>query len=316
MLTVVVPDEALRTALGTEPDVAAGRARLVTWDLAGDPPPGLDPAEVDVVVAPNSGMTPERFAPLHGMDGLRVVQLASAGYEHALGLVPDRVTLCNGRGVHDAGTAELAVGLLLAVQRGVVDAVRAMPEGRWEPRRRSSLADRRVMILGYGSIGSAVERRLAPFEVDVVRVASTRREHDGLVVHGVDELPALLPRVDAVVTVLPLTPSTEHLVDAAFLRALPDGAVVVNVGRGRVVDTEALLAETSSGRLRAALDVTDPEPLPPDHPLWSVPGVVVTPHLGGNTDATGPRLARLVARQVARLVAGEEPVNVVREPLT
>lgn len=311
MLTVLVPEAALAAAIH-DLEAVDGRVRVVVWDLAGDVPQGVPLADVDVVVAPSSGMTAARFARLAEMPRLRVLQLPSAGYEHALGHVPDGVTLCNGRGVHDAGTAELAVALLLASQRGIGDAVAAMADGRWEPRERRSLADRRVMILGYGSIGSAVERRLVPFEVDVVRVASSRREEDGALVHGVDELPALLPGVDAVVVVLPLTPSTERLVDAEVLRALPDGAVVVNVGRGGVVDTDALLAETSSGRLRAALDVTDPEPLPPDHPLWSVPGVIVTPHVGGYTDATGPRLADLVRRQVARLVEGREPLNVVR----
>ncbi|MBC7291374.1 MAG: dihydrofolate reductase, partial [Actinotalea sp.] len=182
------------------------------------------------------------------------------------------------------------------------------------PRERRSLADRRVMVLGHGSIGAAVARRLEPFEVDVVRVARTGRVEGGSTVHPVVDLPRLLPTVDAVVAVLPLSETTRGLLGADALAALPDGAVVVNVGRGAVVDTAALVDQVASGRLRAALDVVDPEPLPPDHPLWRLPGVVLTPHVGGYTDATVPRLAALVRRQVEALLAGAAPLNVVRWP--
>lgn len=298
--------------------VAAGvpdGARVVRWDVAG-PLAGsgspVAPEDVDVVVVPNYGASPTLLARLSDLPRLAVVQLPSAGYEHALPYVRDEVTVCNGRGVHDAGTAELAVALLLASQRGIDDAVRDAADGRWAPRLRSSLADRRVMVLGYGSIGAAVASRLRAFEVDVVPVASRARTDGSVRVHGIEEVHALLPGVDAVVVVLPLTGPTERLVDARFLGAMPDGALLVNVGRGRVVDTDALLAEVSAGRLRAALDVTDPEPLPVDHPLWHAPGVIVTPHVGGYTDATTPRLADLLRRQLAELVAGRPPLNVVR----
>ncbi len=290
-------------------------ARVVLWD-ASEPLPAtggvVDPADVDVVVVPGFGATPSLLARLADLPRLAVVQLPSAGYEHALGHVRAEVTVCNGRGVHDAGTAELAVALALTSQRGIDDAVRDAAQGRWAPRLRSSLADRRVLVLGYGSIGAAVGRRLRAFEAHVVPIASAPREEPEGHVHGVEDLPALLPTADVVIVTLPLTDATRHLVDAGFLAALPDGALVVNVGRGKVVDTQALLAEVTSGRLRAALDVTDPEPLPPDHPLWRAPGVVVTPHLGGYTDATTPRLVDLLRRQLEALVAGREPVNVVR----
>lgn len=307
-VTIAQPDVLDRLADLTQ----AGRVRLVPWDVDGPLPHGVAAHDVDMVVMPASGVTPERLARLDDLTGLRLVQLPSAGYEHALAHAPVRAALSNGRGVHDAGTAELAVGLLLASFRGIDDAARAMPEGRWAPTLRRSVADRTVMVLGHGSIGSAVARRLAAFEVGLVRVARTSRVEDGQQVHGVEDLPSLLPGVDAVVTVLPLTDETTGLVGAAFLAALPDGAVVVNVGRGRVVDTDALLAEVGSGRLRAALDVTDPEPLPADHPLWRTPGVLITPHVGGWTDATGPRLSALVRRQVEALLSGAEPHNVVR----
>ena len=170
------------------------------------------------------------------------------------------------------------------------------------------------MVLGHGAIGAAVARRLEAFEVDLVRVASRARDEDGVTVHGVADLPRLLPTVDAVVAVLPLTEATRGLLGADALAALPDDAVVVNVGRGAVVDTDALVAEVTAGRLRAALDVVEPEPLPAQHPLWRAPGVILTPHVGGYTDATVPRMAALVRRQVDALLAGGPPVNVVRGP--
>lgn len=286
--------------------------RVVLWDMQGPAAEVVDPAGVDVVVVPHFGATRAALGRLADLPRLRVVQLPSAGYEHALAHVPAGVALCNGRTVHDSGTAELAMALLLAAQRGIGDAVRDMSDGAWRPVLRSSLADRRVMVLGYGSIGGAVGRRLVAFEAEVVRVARTARNTPEGRVHGVDELPDLLPRIDILVVTLPLDDATHHLVDARVLGLLPDGALVVNVGRGKVIDTTALLAELMAGRLRAALDVTDPEPLPADHPLWRAPNTIITPHVGGLTDATTPRLVTLLRRQIDALVAGREPVNVVR----
>lgn len=307
-LTMTVADQDVLDGLlaGPLPD----GARVVLWDMVG-PLDGVDPADVEVVVVPNYGASASVLARVAALPHLRVLQLPSAGYEHALPHVPPGVLLCNGRGVHDAGTAELALALVLASQRGVDDSVRAMGEGRWEPQFRASLADRRVMVLGYGAIGSAVGRRLEAFEADVVRVGRTARDVADGHVHGVAELLELLPDVEVLVCVLPLDDATEHLVDAEVLAALPDGALVVNVGRGRVIDTEALLAELTAGRLRAALDVTDPEPLAPDHPLWRAPGTIITPHVGGYTTATTPRLVALLRRQLEALATGAGPVNVV-----
>ncbi|MBO1750810.1 2-hydroxyacid dehydrogenase [Actinotalea sp. BY-33] len=307
VLTVTVAHADLLTGLEAR-GIPTG-ARVVLWDLV-DPAP-VPVEEIDVVVVPNYFVRREGYRALEGLPRLRVVQLPSAGIEHALPHLPAGLTVCNGRGVHDAGTAELALALTLASQRGLDEAIGAMPEGRWQPTYRSSLADRRVLVVGAGAIGSAVARRVEAFEAEVVRVGrSARRTSEGQV-HAIDEVPALLPTVDVVILVVPLTEETHHLVDAAFLAALPDGALVVNVARGKVIDTQALLAELESGRLRAALDVTDPEPLPADHPLWRAPRTIITPHEGGYTDATTPRLVDLVGRQVDALVAGEEPVNVV-----
>jgi len=241
------------------------------------------------------------------MSALKVIQTQTAGVENIAPLVPDGVVLANARGVHDASTAELAVALILASLRGLPDFVRAQALGEWAYDRRRALADHRVLIVGYGSIGAALERRLSPFECQVVRVARSAR--DG--VHGWEELDELLPQVDVVVLLVPLTAETTRLVDAAFLAAMKDDAVLVNVSRGGVVDTDALVAECSSGRLMAALDVTDPEPLPPDHALWRTPGVLISPHVGGATTAMAPRVHQLIREQLRRWAAGEPLVNVV-----
>ena len=303
-VTVAVPDEATRAAL-TVPD----GVRLVVWDLASDLAPEVARA-VDVVVVPHY-VRRGVLRRLRDLPRLAVVQIPSAGFEHVLPHLPPGVLLCNGRGVHDDETAELALALTLASLRGLDDCLRQQDRREWTPRTRPSLADRRVLVVGYGAIGAAVSRRLEAFAVDVVRVASTARDEDGVHVHAVAELPDLLPGADVVILTVPLTDRTQGLVDADFLARMPDGALLVNVARGKVVDTGALLAELTSGRLRAALDVTDPEPLPADHPLWSAPGLILTPHEGGNTTATPRRMRALVQAQLDRLAAGQEPANVV-----
>lgn len=227
------------------------------------------------------------------------------------------MTLCNAAGVHDASTAEFAVALMLAAQRGIPEFARAQERGEWIGQRAwPALGDRRVLIVGYGRIGRALAARLAPFEVSLTAVASRPRAGDDVVerVHGFDELPWLLPHHDIVVLLTPLTDTTRGFADAAFLASMPDGALVVNVARGQVLDTAALLAETATGRLRAALDVTDPEPLPPDHPLWHAPGVLVAPHVGGAGDTFRPRMVRLLREQLTRYAAGAPLLHVVAGP--
>lgn len=248
---------------------------------------------IEVCVPPY--MTPYDRTLLGAMPSLRLVQLLTAGYDGIPDVLPDAVALANAVGVHDTSTAELAVALTLASLRGIPQFVRDGRHGRWaEPRVYDALADRRVLVLGYGAIGTAVARRLAPFEVHVDAVASRSRTGDDIVerVHGIDALPELLSGTDVLIIVVPLSPATHHLVDDAVLAALPDGALVVNVARGGVADTDAILAHAH--RLRFALDVTDPEPLPPEHPLWNEPTVLISPHTGGPTTAFRPRAVRFL----------------------
>lgn len=249
------------------------------------------------------------------MPHLQVVQSLWAGVDAVWPFLPEGVALHNAAGVHDASTAELAVALTLASLRGLGEAARAMPEGRWEPRTWEALADKRVLIVGYGRIGQAIERRLDGFECEVVRVARTPRTlDDGREVHGQDALPALLPDVDVVILIVPGVPENVGLVDAGFLARMKHGALLVNVARGPVVVTDALLAALHEGRVRAAVDVTDPEPLPPDHPLWQAPGLLVSPHVGGNSSAFLPRARRLVTDQLRRWRDGEPLDNLVHRP--
>ena len=269
---------------------------IVPWDLTTDPP---RPDHVEVVVVPTHRAP--WITRLGELPSLKALQLGSAGHEHAVRFLPPGVTLSNAVGVHDTATSEMALALILAAQRDLPDFVRAQSTGDWAaPQQRRSVADSTVVLVGYGGIGRALATRLLACEAEVVAVASTARPGDGLVdrVHAVAELPTLLPGVDVLVLATPLTDATRGLVDAAALALLPDDALVVNVGRGGVVDTVALQAECARGRLRAALDVTDPEPLPPDHPLWQTPGVLVSPHTAGSTAAFRPRMARYLRSQL------------------
>ena len=249
------------------------------------------------------------------MPRLRVVQTLTAGVDTAWPHLPEGVTLCNAAGVHDASTSELAVGLVLASLRGIDEFARAQPTGEWRYARHESLADKRVVVIGAGHVGSAITRRLEPFEVEIVRVGRTHRVNEhGVVVHGVDELPDLLPAADVVVLVVPQTPETTGMVDAGFLARMRPGALLVNVARGAVVVSDDLVDAVRRGHVRAALDVTDPEPLPPDHPLWTLLGVLISPHVGGFTTAFLPRAHGLVAHQLRRWRLGDPLDNVMPRP--
>ncbi|MFL6138072.1 MAG: 2-hydroxyacid dehydrogenase [Frankiaceae bacterium] len=284
------------------PDGPPAGVEMDVW-AGGEPPESAE--EVEFLVPPF--FVAERADVLASLPKLRVVQTVTAGVDWVLPHLPAGVTLCDARGVHDTSTAEWAVAAMLAAVRQFPRFVRAQAEGRWDYAGTGELAGRSVLIVGYGSIGAAIERRLAPFEVTVLRVSRTGR--DGIA--PVEALPDLLPRADVVVLIVPLTAATRQLADAAFLARMKDGALLVNASRGPVVDTGALLAELRSGRLTAALDVTDPEPLPEGHPLWTAPGLLLTPHVAGSTSGFPPRIAELVRAQIGRYLAGEPLANVV-----
>jgi len=274
------------------------------------PEPGeaLPPSatEVEVYVPPYQ-MGPVDPDQLAQLTSLKVVQTLTAGVDNIRAAVPEGVVLCNGRGIHDTSTAELALTLILSSLRGIPEFVRAQDAGEWRPERRASLADKQVLIVGHGQIGAAIESRIVAFEAEVVRVA--RHARDG--VHAIEELSQLLPEADVVVLIVPGTADTRHLVDALFLARMKAGALLVNVSRGSVVDQEALADALYDGRVRAAIDVTDPEPLPPGHRLWRAPNLLISPHVGGASSAMWPRAYRVVREQLERYVRGEPLANQV-----
>ena len=299
------------TALTRMPGVQAPPGvELTTWTGDGEPP--VDLAEVGFFCGPWDKGPDPGIELLARMQALEVVQLLSIGVDGVLDRLVAGATLCNGRGLHESSTAELAVGLVLAAQRDLGGLFAAQAEQRWaRPAHSIGLTGRTVLIVGHGAIGAAVEARLAGFGVRVLRVATRAREG----VHAITALDGLLPLADVVVLAVPLSAATEGLLDDARLALMRPGALLVNVSRGAVVDTGALLAATAAGRVRAALDVTDPEPLPPGHPLWSAPGVLITPHVGGGTDESIDAARALASRQLAHWAAGEPLENVVRPPL-
>ena len=265
---------------------------------------GVDLETVDFLVPPSGDERVVQALP--GLHRLAVVQVMSAGTDWIETHLPPQATLCSARGARDAPVAEWVLGALLGASSGLLECAR---ERTWSSRHLSDLGGWTVLVIGMGSIGRLLESRLRVLGSEVIGVGS----HAHADLHGVDELPALLPRADAVVLLTPLSDSTRGLMSAPELAAMTDGAVLVNAARGPVVDTDALLAEVNTGRLRAVLDVTDPEPLPEDHPLWDAPGVLsITPHVAGDSPAGHARAAALAGEQLARWCAGEELQNVVR----
>lgn len=303
-----VPDARWLEELGPFPDGVRGRV----WAV--DRPPadvlGDDAVRVTMVVWPHVAPAAAQHA-LPALPALRRIQVMSAGHEHLSGLVPPGVTVSNASTALAASTSELCLTLLLACQRGIPRAVRQGDQGVWEEFSSDSLADRTVLLVGAGEVGTAIAQRLQPFEVALTRVARTGRAHPLGRIHAMTELAHLVPEHEVVVLALPLTSGTRGLVDNRFLARMKDGALLVNVGRGAVVRTDALVTELQRGRLRAALDVVDPEPLPADHALWRAPGVLITPHVGGSSSAVRRRVLKLLRGQIERLARGEPPTGVV-----
>ncbi|MBP2323633.1 phosphoglycerate dehydrogenase-like enzyme [Kibdelosporangium banguiense] len=298
-ITVLVPDDHGMSVLGRLEGV-----RLVRFDVGEPLPPGAEEAEV-LIPGFQAG---SRALPLVAqLPKLRLVQLLSAGAESWIGKLPDGVMLANCRGAHGGSTAEWVVAALLSIYREMREFDQAQAERRWALHLTDTLQGKNVLVIGAGDLGNQLKRRLEPFGTNVTLVGTTARED----VRGVDELPELLGHYDAVVLMVPVTAKTTGMVDPNFLSRMRDGAVLVNAARGSIVDTDALLAELNSGRLRAALDVTDPEPLPPDHPLWTAPGLLLTPHVAGTCRGNFDRAYGVAAREIALFAAGGKPENLV-----
>jgi phosphoglycerate dehydrogenase-like enzyme len=296
-LLVAVPDEAMKNRLAP---AIHGDAELVVWRPDDEP---LDRV-IDLLVIPYV----VTYAPIAELGGrVRHIQSQSLGYDGASEFIPAGVTFSNAVGVHEGPTAEMAMTLILASQRGWPAVGVSQSAGTWERHMYPGLISARVLLIGVGGIGGEFEKRINGFGVELTKVARTARGD----VHGTSELPALLPNADIVVLAVPLGDETRGLVDGAFLDLLPQGALVVNMSRGPIVDTAALVEHVRSGAVRSALDVVDPEPLPAGHPLWSLPGSLISPHLGGAVRSMNTRVDPLVLRQIERLLAGEQPDHVV-----
>ncbi len=297
---VCLPDLPERPLMGEFP------ANVEVVLIPPEPGPLRDLAGVDLIV-PLGWVRKPLIETLRAPGRLRVILTLSAGVDWLAGHVPEGVMVCNARGAYDGPLAEWVVGAILAFQRGILRARDAQASGTWDRFEPDELAGRRVVILGLGSIGSAVAGRLRPFGVEIVGVARTRR--DGVL--GLEDVDDVLPGAEILVDLLPLTSETRGFLDARRLGLLPDGALLVNGGRGRTVDTAALVAELERGRLRAALDVTDPEPLQAGHPLWSLPNVLISPHIAGDSPGSAVRTFALAGDQIRRFAAGQPLINQV-----
>jgi len=296
---VWLPDNSARVSVGELPESV--EVHLIPRN--GALPPEIEAAEF---LVPPFGSR-RVIEALPRLSALRVVQVNSAGVDWIAPSIPEGVTLCSARGTRDTPVAEWVVGAILDSYKRLSRFRRQQEQAQWAPHMPRELAGSKALIVGHGSIGRAVEARLRPFGVEVTGVASRPRGD----AHGADAADDLLPHADIVIVLLPATPQTIGLFDKQRLAKLKTGALLINAGRGAVIDTHALTAELESGRLDAALDVTDPEPLPPDSPLWSLPNVLLTPHVAGDSPDADQRIYELIGNQIRRYVEGRPLLNVV-----
>ena len=302
-IVISSPNERISALLKKHPAYERGELDVVDWDIKTPSPR----ESFDMLITPFMNGNPDfRF-----LDGVRVpfVQTATIGYEHVAPFLNDSQLLANAKTVHETATAELALALLLAVLRDIPRSVHSQIARQWDQFFAPGLADAHVLLIGYSGIGKAIAQRLEPFEVEVTRVAAHARDDEYGHVYEQADIPALLPDADAVILILPATPDSIGMVDDAFLSRMKDGAVLCNMARGTIADTNALIKHAD--RLRICFDVVDPEPLPADSPLYTHPNVLLTAHNGGYTQALWPRLERLLHRQIDHLLAGEQPENLV-----
>lgn len=303
---VAVPDATMLERLTPAGEDVA----LEVWTTDDSP---LD-RSIDLLVLPYS--VSAEALPRLAASRVSVVQSQALGYNGVAEVLPPGIRYANAVGVHEGPTAELAVGLILESQRGLDVIARAQPAGLWKRDWYPGLLGRAVLIIGVGGVGAAIEKRLAPFDVEITRVARTGRTDALGAIHPLGALPELLPAADIVVIAVPLTVETTNMVDAAFLDRMKAGALLVNISRGAIVDTDALTERARTGAIRAAIDVVEPEPLPADHPLWTLPGVIITPHIGGNISSMPSRVDPLVREQIRRLREHQEPLNIVVDTRT
>lgn len=267
-------------------------------------PPLEKALQAEFAVAPY-GSVKHFFAALPQLKSLKVVQTLTAGVDWILPKMPANVALCDAAGVHDIPVSEWIVGAILGAVKRFPEFRDAQREGRWAYQWVGDLEGSTLLFLGYGSIAKATERRLEPFGVSFLKVARSARDD----VHAFNELPKLLPQADVVVNLLPYTPQTDRFFTAELFAAMKPGSLYVNAGRGKTVDQDALVEAIKAHQVRFVSDVTDPEPLPEGHPLWSLPGVFFTPHMAGSTHKLFERGFRLVVEQVGRYVRGEPLLN-------
>ena len=239
------------------------------------------------------------------MKNLKIVQYSQAGYDDILPHIPNNVILCNASGLHDVSTSELAIGLAIASRRGFTQFIDNQKKGLWHRQTKPTLADSHVGIVGYGHIGKRIASLLEEFETKVTPFS--RSGNDGAV--KISEFDNFLPDLDVIILILPLTHESKHFINADRIKKMKDGATLINVARGAIVDTNALIAELHTGRITAGLDVTDPEPLPEGHPLWSAPNLIITPHVGGDSAAFDPRARKMVEEQLERLAQSKPLLN-------
>ncbi|MGP9527177.1 2-hydroxyacid dehydrogenase [Glutamicibacter sp. AOP5-A2-18] len=279
----------------------------ILWHIDDDP---HDAPEADVLVTERPS-NPRLRSRVSRIKGLKHVHLLSIGYEWVLEHLPKQVSLTNSKGAVEDATAEHCLALVLASLRQLPRVGQQQRERQWTRTWTSSLHGSKVVLLGAGGVGSEIRSRLLPFKpAELTSIARTERVHEqGYPVHSFNRLWAILPTADVVIVALPQTPETKQLIDAEFLSAMKNGSLLVNVGRGPLIDTEALVQELQSGRLHAALDVTDPEPLPAHHALWSAPNCIITPHMAGDTDQFIALVSELAVNQVIAFAHGEKLAN-------
>ena len=279
------------------------------WRLVSAPVDTLsnsDLAEITIYVPTYMGGK-KSLDPISDLTNLKTVQLLTAGYEDVIPFMRNQLMLCNARGVHDFSTSELAISLILAHFKNHREFEDNHRQGFWNHKTIGSLYGKEVAIIGAGSVAQRLKSMLAPFECTVTMFGQSARAG----VEAISTVQATVGNFDCVVLLVPLTSSTHNLVDAAFLKAMKDGALLVNVARGPVVNTDALCAELASKRLFAALDVTDPEPLTNGHPLWSYENCTVVPHVGGDSTAFEPQARAFLSEQFQRIAQGNQPINII-----